>query len=320
MPMAAAGFLGQRAGAEAPAAMAAADPEDVGQVSEALMWLNAGGPQPMEKAEELFTEVIERWRKQGRPPGDIAQMLIYRAKARFERNELAQGELKPLLEASVVDFTEGIAGMKNDARLPAVLEDGRAAYQEYPDAYVRRGLAFEGLAQWQKAVEDYSTAIDLWGGVNDASLADVKGVGVNPFVLNFRGNALSRLGKYDEAVGDYKIAQALFSAIRDKAGLGTSLVNEALAHFGAGETEEAERLLKSAVRRTPMRSVDARVALVAVNWARGDQKEAESQWEYACNKSREGCAEFKDLTFVRDIRRWPPALVEAFEGFLRKKL
>lgn len=50
----------------------------------------------------------------------------------------------------------------------------------------------EGLGEWQAAVDDYSRAISLWGGG--------RGEGINPFVLTFRGNALTRLGKYKDAL------------------------------------------------------------------------------------------------------------------------
>ena len=37
--------------------------------------------------------------------------------------------------------------------MPAIGSDGRAEYQEFPDAYVRRGLANEGLGHWEAAVQ-----------------------------------------------------------------------------------------------------------------------------------------------------------------------
>lgn len=53
------------------------------------------------------------------------------------------------------------------------------ALPEYPDTIVERGLAKEGLADWDAALSDYNKAIALWGGG--------RGEGVNPFVLTFRG-------------------------------------------------------------------------------------------------------------------------------------
>ena len=37
--------------------------------------------------------------------------------------------------------------------------NGMARYREYPDAFVQRGLAREGLRDWAGAVADYEKAI-----------------------------------------------------------------------------------------------------------------------------------------------------------------
>jgi hypothetical protein len=36
---------------------------------------------------------------------------------------------------------------------------GPSKYFEYPDAFVQRGLCFEGLADWENAIKDYSKVI-----------------------------------------------------------------------------------------------------------------------------------------------------------------
>jgi tetratricopeptide (TPR) repeat protein len=56
---------------------------------------------------------------------------------------------------------------------------------------VQRGLAYEGLGDWEQSVKDYSQAIQLWGGG--------RGPEINPFCLSFRGNSLARLGRYEGA-------------------------------------------------------------------------------------------------------------------------
>ena len=38
------------------------------------------------------------------------------------------------------------------------------------------------------------------------------GLGANPLILNFRGNALAQLGRFDEAVEDYVEATQIFDA------------------------------------------------------------------------------------------------------------
>merc|ERR1719235_2518125 len=81
---------------------------------------------------------------------------------------------------------------------------GRARYREYPDAFVQRGLAKEGLRDWSGAVKDYDKAVQLWGGI---------GSGVNPFALSYRARARGETGDYEGALADYREAAALFSVV-----------------------------------------------------------------------------------------------------------
>lgn len=50
-----------------------------------------------------------------------------------------------------------------------------------------RGLAYEGMGDWQAAVHDYDTALDT------ARASDLK---PDPYVLNSRANALGSLGRW----------------------------------------------------------------------------------------------------------------------------
>lgn len=65
-------------------------------------------------------------------------------------------------------------------------------FSSFPPSPPTLQLTQEGLSDWQGAVNDYSQAISLWGGG--------RGEGINPFVLTFRGNALTRLGRYKDAL------------------------------------------------------------------------------------------------------------------------
>lgn len=284
--------------------------------------LTEGSAEALEQAEDIFSTAVQQWRELRRPPGEVAQLLIARAKARSERNELAGGRLRPLLEAAEQDYTEAIGLMRADPRVAPVRADGTAEYQEFPDAFVRRGLANEGLGRWEEAVRDYSTAIGLWGGelngYRAGEFSQGGRLGVNPFVLNFRGNALSQLGRYEEAAADYRTASAQFGAVSDNAGLLKSLANQALALYGAGQLQEAERIMQRVLRRNPS-NVDIRTALAAIYWDRGAKELAESQWQFACDQTEEGCARYKDPQWVRGVRRWPAPLVATLERFVRRE-
>ena len=97
------------------------------------------------------------------------------------------------------------------------------------------------------AVNDYSEAIKLWGGDN-ALATD----GINPYVLTFRGNALAAQGQYDAAITDYRRAESVFSRVNhDRDMAAQSRANAALAAYEIGRTAEAEREMRSIVKRTP---------------------------------------------------------------------
>ena len=61
-----------------------------------------------------------------------------------------------------------------------------------------------------------------------------------------------------------------------------------------------------------------RAALAALLYSNGNVAEAEEQWEQACARSV-GCGRYKDLDYVRRIRRWPPKMVDKLDAFLKIK-
>jgi hypothetical protein len=66
------------------------------------------------------------------------------------------------------------------------------------------------------------------------------------------------------------------------------------------------------VRRYP-KFADMRAALTVSLWAEGKVGEAESNWVSAVGLD----PRYKDLEWVTQIRRWPPAMVAALEKFLK---
>jgi hypothetical protein len=55
-----------------------------------------------------------------------------------------------------------------------------------------------------------------------------------------------------------------------------------------------------------------RAALAAALWVSGKQGEAESHWASATGLD----PRYKDLNWVKEVRRWPPAMVIALDKFL----
>ena len=85
---------------------------------------------------------------------------------------------------AVADLDEAIVLMQPTG---ASETTGVARYREYPDAFVQRGLAREGLRYWRGALADYDQAVALWGGLRAGEAA------VNPFALTYRGRAKTEL-------------------------------------------------------------------------------------------------------------------------------
>ena len=102
----------------------------------------------------------------------------------------------------------------------------------------------EGLADWEGALVDYDKAISLWGGRDESASAEKPtGLGINPFVLTFRGNTLCKLNRYEDAVKDYGAAADKFSADRDIARYSDARANQALALYQTGRRNEAVKVI-----------------------------------------------------------------------------
>ena len=160
-----------------------------------------------------------------------------------------------------------------------------------PDSYLNRGAAYEMQQDWDAAIADYNYVLDL----------DPKEAGA----LNNRGNAEAGQGDWESAIADYEQAADIdpnFALAR---------VNYGLALYQVDRSVEALKVLRGVVRKYP-NFPDARAALTAGLWASNKRGEAESQWVAV-----EGLdSRYKDVDWVRTIRRWPPKVADALEQFL----
>ena len=161
-----------------------------------------------------------------------------------------------------------------------------------PDPYLNRGAALEGMGRFSEAIADYNRVLEI--NPNDA------------MAYNNRGNASAGLGNWEEAIADYQKATEIapnFAFAR---------ANYALALYQTGQTQEAIRTLKNIARKYSM-FPDVRAALSAALWVEGKRGEAESNWVAAVGLD----ARYKDIDWVKNIRRWPPNMVAALEKFLK---
>ena len=205
----------------------------------------------------------------------------------------------------------------------AAIEDFDAAESLYDKDYKslglfsNRALAREGLSDWSGAVRDYTECINLSREIG----------GVPPYVLNSRGNAFSSLGRYDEALGDYEEAAKTFQVMKNLSGAIYARSNAALTLAELRRDEEAMREMEAVARRAAG-SIDMRAALAAMHWSRGEEDEAERDWNWACEKinsgvlteggpALDGCALYRDSDWLGRIRRWPPSMVSKMDDFIR---
>lgn len=160
-----------------------------------------------------------------------------------------------------------------------------------PDPYLNRGAALEGLGRYSDAIADYNRVLEI-----DPS---------DPAAYNNRGNAEAGLGQWQDAIADYSKACDL---ARDFV---FARANYALALYQTGKTEEAVRIMRNLVRKYPS-FADMRAALTAALWEQGKHGEAESNWVSVVGLD----TRYKNLDWVKKIRRWPPVMVAALEKFL----
>ena len=58
-----------------------------------------------------------------------------------------------------------------------------------------------------------------------------------------------------------------------------------------------------------------RAALAAQLWAANQEDEAEAMWNFACSNITVGCSKYQDEQWLREIRRWPPVMIERLQAF-----
>jgi tetratricopeptide (TPR) repeat protein len=162
---------------------------------------------------------------------------------------------------------------------------------DQPDPYLNRGTALEGLQQWEAAIADYNQVLAI----------EPK----DPAAYNNRGNAKAGAGDWEAALADYQTAAEL------NPGFAMAQANSALALYQLGQTDASLRRFRNLVRKYPQ-FADMRAAFAAALWKQGQRGEAESQWVSVVGLD----SRYRDLDWVRTIRRWPPHLVDALAQFL----
>lgn len=160
-----------------------------------------------------------------------------------------------------------------------------------PDPYLNRGAAYEGLGEYQRAIADYNKVLEL--DPNDA------------MAYNNLGNANAGLKNWETAVELYHKATEIAP------NFAFAGANESLALYELGRKDDALRKMRNIVRKYPM-FPDMRAALTAALWENGKQGEAESNWVATVGMD----SRYKDLDWLKEVRRWPPSMIKALESFI----
>ncbi len=180
-------------------------------------------------------------------------------------------------------------------KLQEALADFNKAIELAPDVtdpYLNRGTALEALGRWEEAIADYNYILEV--NPNDA------------MAYNNRGTAKAGLGEWEEAIADYQKSMIISPNLVIARG------NYALVLYETGQIDQAIREMKNIVRKYP-NFADTRAALTAALWVKGQKGEAESNWVAAYGLD----TRYKDINWVKNIRRWPPSMVVALEKFLK---
>lgn len=179
-------------------------------------------------------------------------------------------------------------------KLDGAIADFNHAIELAPDQadpYLNRGTALEAKGDFPAAIADYNHVLDI--DPQDA------------FALNNRGNAEGGLGDWQAALADFQQAAAIAPEFA------FAQANTALALYELGETQQAITTMRKLVRKYPM-FADMRAALTAALWIEGQQGEAESNWVATVGVD----GRYQNLTWVKEIRRWPPSMIKALDQFL----
>eukprot|EP00667_Euglena_gracilis_P016035 EG_transcript_16722 len=257
------------------------------------------------------------------PEVDELQLLEAQANDAYNRGDLPAAEAA---FTALVEKDDARAGFWFEQRGQARVDQGNfeggledfnaaEARQGYTDLQlvINRALAYEGLSRWEDAEADYSRAI---------AFSQAQGYQL-PYALNSRGNVRLSLGKFAEAREDYLQSLAGFQLAHNAGAAVLAQSNAALCLFQLGPKAEEEGLFELLrVSRRAAASIDIRAALAAQYWHLGQYELAEQSWGAACDQvgaagpRQDGCARYRDLDWLRRVRRWPPLLVDRMGAFL----
>ena len=201
-------------------------------------------------------------------------------------------------------YPDDAAGLSNRGNVRLVIGDVKGSIDDQNkairlnpseiDPYINRGISEEALGLWSQAKKDYMFVISQ----------DSK---------NF--SALYNLANVEGSISNWGKARDLFSeAAMNNPGFAMARSSMALADFQLGNIDESEQELKKLIRRYPT-FADARAALTALSWSKGESGKAESNWIAVTELD----PRYSDEEWLKKIRRWPPKPIKDLMNFIDLK-
>ena len=248
----------------------------------------------LRRAEDLFTESIDEWRRLERPRQELMSLLVARANVRTDANEFAP---------AIADLDEALALMEAEG---AKRDDGTPRFREYPDALVQR-LAHEGeggpprprLRRGDRALGSRrALLVDARAARSGGASGSARSRSSTAATRRRRSRVRRRPRRLPRGRGALRRGRAQ-RARRDDV-----LANEALALYALGRADEAVAV---AQRVTASRADHLHVLLAADAWRRGGARHRRrvprvQRLDRLPQVSRPG---------LREIRRWPDVQADA---------
>jgi len=201
-------------------------------------------------------------------------------------------------------YPDDAAGLSNRGNIRLIIGDAEGSIDDQNksisldpsviDPYINRGIAEEALGLWPQAKNDYMFVLSK----------DSK---------NF--SALYNLANVEGSTAQWEKARDLFSkAALYNPGFAMARSSMALADYQLGNFDETEKELKKLITRYPT-FADARAALTALNWSKGQSGKAESNWIAVTELD----PRYSDEDWLIKVRRWPPKPTRDLMNFIELK-
>lgn len=168
---------------------------------------------------------------------------------------------------------------------------------ELPDIWLTRGIIHEKLLLWDDAVQDYERARDL---SKKRALFGRE----DPTIISNIANAETGQGRWQDALRDFSKAAEM-----DKTFMAPK-IGKSLVLFQVDKKVQALATMKEILDQYPNTFTDG-MAAVAVMEYDLDPEQNRDRSKVLYEEAVKQDARYADMSWLLEIRRWPPTLVDA---------